>query len=219
MVKQSESFGTLLQLEEKCREFIEQDLPENGDSAHDISHILRVVKNARLILESEEADEEIVIAAAWLHDCVNLPKNHPKRKQASILAAEKATEFLREIGFHQPKIAEVGHAIEAHSFSAGIPPENIEAKIVQDADRLDAIGAIGIARCLMVSGKLDRSLYNSQDPFCENREPDDSIWTIDHFFEKLFKLPDMMHTETARHEAKKRIRFMEEYLSELKREI
>lgn len=209
----------LKNLEIRCRKFIEDELKKRSDSAHDINHILRVVKNAKLILEDESADTETVIAAAWLHDCVILPKNHPDRKKASTRAAEKAGEFLSDIHFDQQKVPAVKHTIEAHSFSAGIPPESIEAKIVQDADRMDAIGAIGIARCLMVGGKLDRSLYNSDDPFCENREPDDSIWTIDHFYTKLFKLPGKMHTKTAKREAEKRVEFMEEFLQQLNNEI
>ncbi|MDX1640206.1 MAG: HD domain-containing protein [Balneolaceae bacterium] len=206
-------------LEKECRKFIKAEFSENGDSAHDLQHILRVVKNAKLILEKEEADPEVVIAAAWLHDCVIVPKNHPDRKRASALAAEKAAEFLGQSDFSHEKIDAVKHAIESHSFSAGIFPESIEAKIVQDADRLDAIGAIGIARCLMVGGKLGRDLYHPEDPLCENRDPDDTAWTIDHFYEKLFKLPELMHTQTAKEEAKKRVQFMEKYLEELKREV
>lgn len=205
--------------EKHCKEFIKKELQKQSDSAHDLNHILRVVKNAKLILESESADSEIVIVAAWLHDCVILPKDHPDRKKASTLAAEKAGKFLSEIEFPSNKIEDVKHAVEAHSFSAGIAPQSIEAKIVQDADRLDAIGAIGIARCLMVGGKLDRPLYEPNDPLSENREPDDSTWTIDHFYEKLFKLPGLMHTSSAKKEAERRVEFMERYLHELKREI
>lgn len=212
------SFG-FQTLEQQCREFIEGVLSEVDDSAHDLNHMLRVVKNAKLILEQEEADAEIVIAAAWLHDCVIIPKNHPDRKRASTLAAEKAGNFLKGIEFPKEKTDATKHVIETHSFSAGISPQSIEAKIVQDADRLDAIGAIGIARCFMVGGKLDRLLYNEDDPFCEKRDPDDTIWTIDHFYKKLFKLPEMMHTEAAKKEGYVRVRFMEEYLMKLKREI
>ena len=205
--------------EKKYKEFIEIKCLENSDSAHDLSHVLRVVKNAKLILEGEDADSEIVIAAAWLHDCVIVPKDHPDRKKASTLAAAKAGAFLSETNFPKEKIDSVKHAIEAHSFSAGIPPESIEAKIVQDADRLDALGAIGIARCFMVGGKLDRGLYDADDPFCKERDPDDRTWTIDHFYKKLFKLQEMMHTKTAKEKAQRRARFMEEYLEELRREI
>lgn len=209
----------LNQLERECRNFIESDSTETGDSAHDLSHIVRVVKIAKKILENEQADAEIVIAAAWLHDCVILPKNHPERKKASLLAAQKAESFLSGTDFPSQKIKQVKHAIEAHSFSAGIYPGTTEAKIVQDADRLDALGAIGIARCLMIGGRLNRPLYHSEDPLSEGRTPDESIWTIDHFYEKLFKLPEMMHTKMAIAEAERRVEFMKQYLRQLKREV
>ena len=210
---------TIPELEKKCRHFLTSEWGENGDSAHDVQHILRVVKAAKELAEKEEADSEVVIAAAWLHDCVIIPKNHPERKKASKLAADKAGRFLSEIHFPSAKIKPVKHAIEAHSYSAGIQPKSLEAKIVQDADRLDALGAIGIARCLMIGGKLNRVLYQPEDPFCEERKPDDGKWTIDHFYEKLFKLTEMMHTNSAKNEAKRRVRFMEEYLQKLKEEI
>jgi uncharacterized protein len=205
-------------LEEKCISFLKKRLNE-ADTAHDFAHTKRVVANAKKLLKTEQADPETVLAAAWLHDCVTLPKNHPERKKASSLAAESAVQFLREIHFPDEKLEETAHAIEAHSFSAGIKPRTMEAKIVQDADRLDALGAIGIARCFAVSGELNRPIYNTDDPFCETREPDDTIWTIDHFYAKLFKLPDFMNTESARAEAEKRAKFMQRYLNQLRNEI
>lgn len=192
---------------------------EEADSAHDIAHIQRVVKSALELSEMENADIEIVTAAAWLHDCVTLPKNHPDRKKASQLAAEKAAGFLNSINFPPQKIDAVSHAIEAHSFSAGIPPKTIEAKIVQDADRLDALGAIGIARCFLVGGAMNSTLYNVEDPFCENREPNDKAWSIDHFYKKLFTLPKTMNTESGKRIAELRVEFMKEYLDQLRREI
>lgn len=189
------------------------------DSAHGLTHIQRVVKSAQAICEREGGDSEVVIAAAWLHDCVSLPKNHPDRSRSSILAGEKAAEFLKNTDFPESKIQYVVHAIEAHSYSAGIKPKTLEAKIVQDADRLDALGAIGIARCLMVGGKLDRPLYHSEDPFCVSREPDDSIYTIDHFYQKLFKLPELLNTESAKKISYDRVKFMKKFLSQLKDEV
>lgn len=189
------------------------------DSAHDFTHILRVVQNATLILKTEEADNDIVIAAAWLHDCVILPKNHPHRKNASSLAADKAKRFLNRKSFPKGKIEQVAHAIEAHSYSAKIPTKTIEARIVQDADRLDAIGAIGIARCFTVGGALNRSLYHPDDPFCTKRDPDDAQWNVDHFYEKLLKLPQAMNTQSAKKEALRRCEFMQTYLDRLKEEI
>ena len=215
----TDAFSHLDDLEKQCEEFLKNGLDVDGDAAHDLEHVRRVVNNGKKILSGERADAEAVIAACWLHDCVVLPKNHPERTKASALAAEKAERFLKEAGFPAEKVNAVKHAIESHSFSAGVPAETIEAKIVQDADRLDAIGAIGTARALMVGGKLDRCLYRSIDPFCEDRDPDDSRFTIDHFYQKLLKLPDQMNTAEASRMAKRRTDFMRRFLVELKLEI
>ncbi|REL38947.1 HD domain-containing protein [Rhodohalobacter sp. SW132] len=207
----------LNQLENSCKTFIEKDV--SADAAHDVAHIQRVVNNSKIILDQTTADRQIVLAASWLHDCVALPKNHPDRKKSSQLAADKAGKFLKSISFPQDKIPAVCHAIESHSFSAGIKPRTPEAEIVQDADRIDALGAIGIARCFAVGGQLKTSLYNPDDPFCEQRIPDDSKFTVDHFFTKLFKLPETMNTEQGRALARDRAKYMEKYLSQLSAEI
>lgn len=200
--------------------FIKTIFDENpADSAHGLAHTQRVVKNAEHLLRTEKADSEIVIAAAWLHDCVILPKNHPDRKKASLWAAEKASLFLSQQKFPSGKISDVVHAIEAHSYSAGIPAETTEARIVQDADRLDALGAIGIARCFLVGGSLNRALYHPDDPFCAKRDADDDQWNIDHFYKKLLKLPYTMNTQSAKEEALRRAEYMQSYLDRLRAEI
>lgn len=191
----------------------------NFDSAHDITHTERVVLNALLLAKEEKCDEEVVLAAAWLHDCVIVPKDDPDRNKASKMAAEKAIGYLKSIQFSLEKIKDIAHAIEAHSFSAGIKPKTIEAKIVQDADRLDALGAIGIARCFIVGGQMNRSLYQPADPFCTQRDPDDNEWTIDHFYTKLFKLPEMMNLESSKKEANRRVDFMKQFLIKMDQEI
>ncbi|MBC7449384.1 MAG: HD domain-containing protein [Hymenobacteraceae bacterium] len=116
-----------------------------GDVAHDAEHIRRVVTNARQLAASTGADERVVVPAAWLHDCVSVAKDSPQRTQASRLAAT-AADFLRASGYPATYIPAIEHAIEAHSFSAGIAPRTLEARVVQDADRLDTLGAVGIAR-------------------------------------------------------------------------
>lgn len=210
--------GDYTKLEKECISFLKKRLGD-AETAHDLAHTKRVVANAKKLLMYEQADSEIVLASAWLHDCVILPKNHPEREKASSLAAETAVQFFREKQFPSEKLEEISHAIKSHSFSAGIKPRTMEAKIVQDADRLDALGSIGIARCFAVAGELNRPIYNPDDPFCENREPDDTLWTIDHFYAKLFKLPFTMNTESARAEALKRLKFMKHYLNRLREEI
>jgi uncharacterized protein len=207
----------LEQLQRDCLAFIGKSTP--ADAAHDLSHIKRVVKNTLYLTDITEADSLITVPSAWLHDCVAVAKDSPLRSQGSKLAADAATQFLSEIDYPQERIAEVYHAIEAHSFTADIPPRSLEAQVVQDADRLDSLGAIGIARCLLVGGRLNSPLCDSEDPFCDRREPDDSLYTIDHFYTKLFKLPDTMQTEAGRIEAHRRAALMQDYLDKLRSEI
>jgi uncharacterized protein len=189
------------------------------DPAHDLSHVLRVVKTAKMLAVAEGANVEVIIPAAWLHDLVNLPKNLPERSSASKLAAIAALEFLSSVDYPQKYFAEIAHAIEAHSFSGGIPPESIEAKIVQDADRLDALGSIGLARLFSISTQLNRPFYHAEDPFAQSRSLDDKQNAIDHIEIKLKKIVELMNTESAKVEAQKRILFIEIFLEQLKSEI
>jgi len=189
------------------------------DPAHDLQHVRRVVNNARHIALAEGADLDVVLPAAWLHDCVSLPKNHPERHLASRQAARLAIDFLAPYGLTDKHLTAVGHAIEAHSFSAGIEAHTLEAKVVQDADRLDALGAVGISRCLLTGGAIQRALYAPDDPFCAQRKADDNQFCIDHFYRKLFNVAETLHTPSARQEAAHRVTFMRAYLSQLGTEI
>lgn len=189
------------------------------DTAHDLAHVHRVVANARRLAVSEHARMEIVLPAAWLHDCVTVPKNSPCRHTASALAARAAGDFLRESAYPPELIPSVEHAIEAHGFSARITPGTPEAMVVQDADRLDALGAIGIARCLALGGAMGRPLYDPREPFPENRTPDDTTNVLDHFYVKLLGLADTMTTAAGRGEARSRTVFMHRYLEQLGTEI
>lgn len=209
--------NSLSELERCCERLIKERMVH--DAAHDLAHIKRVVNSARQLALSEGASLAIVVPAAWLHDLVNYPKNHPKRAFASIESSEHAHAFLKSIGVPDANIVAIQHAICAHSFSANIVPQTIEAKVVQDADRLDAIGAIGIARCMMVGGQLNRVLYELDDPFCGMREPDDRSFTLDHFYQKLLCLESSFQTESARHEASQRTQFMHTFLQQLRREL
>jgi uncharacterized protein len=190
-----------------------------GDAAHDLGHIRRVVANARRLAAAEGARLEVVLPAAWLHDCVMVPKDSPQRAQASRLAAERAVQWLRAWDYPAALLPGIAHAIEAHSFSAGLVPQTPEAKVVQDADRLDALGAVGLARCLMLGGETGRPLYAAEDPFCARRAPDDRTSCLDHFQTKLLKLEGTMQTASGRREAKKRTEFLQEFIRTLRREI
>lgn len=203
-------------LERRCAEKL---TAASGDAAHDLEHVRRVVRNARGLAAAEGARLEVVLPAAWLHDCVTVPKDSPQRAQASRLAAAQAVAWLRAWGWAEALLPDIAHAIEAHSFTAAIPPRTVEAKVVQDADRLDALGAVGLARCLMLGGAMGRPLYAAGDPFCERRAPDDRVSGVDHFYTKLLKLEGTMQTASGRAEARQRTEFLLQFLKELKRNL
>lgn len=195
------------------------EVASSDDPAHDLLHFKRVVGLARRFCEQEKAQAEIVIPAAWLHDLVIVPKNSPIRSQASKLSAERALEFLTAIEYPKIYFTDIAHAIEGHSFSANIEAKTLEAKIVQDADRLDGLGAIGIARCFATAGLLKRPFYNPDDPFCDTRTPDDAHFTLDHFFTKLFKTAETLKTKSGLEEGRRRVDTMKAYLSTLRLDI
>jgi uncharacterized protein len=190
------------------------------DGAHDLQHLHRVWHSAgKLLTQYPNADALVVLAACYLHDLVNLPKNHPERHFASRQAAALATAKLAEAGFPPDRLASVAHAIEAHSFSAAIVPQTLEARIVQDADRLDALGAIGLARLYYTAGRMGSALAHPDDPAAVHRQPDDRAYALDHIECKLATLPATMQTEAGRALANERLdwlrgfrdRFLEEW--------
>lgn len=189
----------------------------NHDASHDLGHFQRVYAAAKEIAERETApvDFLILLAAAYFHDIVCLPKNHPNNSFSSRYAAAKAREILNDMQFPSDKIDGVCHAIEAHSFSAGIPPTTLEAKILQDADRMEALGALGVLRTFYVSGRLERQPYDPKDLYAKSRPLDDKAFGLDHFYVKLFKLPSMLQTEGGRHLAESRSLFLEWFVKEL----
>ncbi len=192
---------------------------ELADSGHGIDHVRRVVENAKRIGIAENADHDVYLPAAWLHDCVLVSKNSPERKMASSLAAISAERFLTSIEYPDNLRASIAACIRSHSFSANIPCESIEAKVVQDADRLEAVGAIGLARCLMTGGSMRQRLYHPDQPFPIDRVPMDSEQSVDHFFAKLLGLQKTMQTQAGRDEADRRTQFLIEFLRQLCYEI
>jgi uncharacterized protein len=177
-----------------------------NDGAHDASHLERVWRNAQALLAHHpEADALVVMAACYLHDLVNLPKNDPDRAQASRRSALLARVELTRLGFPADRLDAVAHAIEAHSFSAAIAPTTLEAKIVQDADRLDSLGAVGLARMFYVSGSMGRALAHATDPLASDRALDDGEFSLDHIVVKLAKLPAMMQLDAGRALAEARL--------------
>ena len=178
-------------------EYIEE-LFRNDSGGHDAEHTLRVYRNALLIAEGEPGcDREIVALAAMLHDIDDHKLFHTENDA-------NARAFLEKHGFTPERIDQICRAIDSVSFSRnrGKHPDTLEGKIVQDADRLDAIGAVGIARTFAYGGEHGRSLNSS----------------IDHFHEKLLLLKEEMNTSEAKKIAEERHRFLELFLNEYERE-
>ena len=205
------------QLQDVCLDYLKEVM--TADPAHDITHVQRVVQNTIQLTKTENGNAAVSVPAAWLHGCVSVAKDSPLRKQASKLAAQEAIRFLESINYPPDLLAQIHHAIEAHSFSANIPAETLEASIVQDADRLEAVGAIGIARCFLTGGSMGTPLYEPTDPFAENRDLDDRRYTLDHFYCKLLGLVDTMKTEAGKAEAVKRTDYIKAFLKQLGSEI
>jgi uncharacterized protein len=193
---------------------------EGRDPAHDFHHIMRVYKNAKRIGRREGTNMEILLPAVLLHDLIVYPKGSAKSSKSSDESADLAANILQSYGYTQDQINQICYCIRAHSFSKRLVPASLEGRILQDADRLDALGAIGIARTFSVAGSENRTFYNPNDPFCKsNRDLDDMQWTLDHFQTKLLKLEDFMHTQTAKKMAKERTRFMKLFIRQLQKEI
>lgn len=184
----------------------------DDDGAHDLSHLHRVWQTAQqLLAASPAADALVVLAACYLHDLVNLAKDHPERHLASQQAADLACRQLAALDFPADKLAAVGHAIAAHSFSAGIAPRTLEAKIVQDADRLDALGAVGLARLFYTAGRLNSALAHPDDPLGDGRPLDDKAYALDHIAVKLATLPATMQTAAGRRLGEQRLHWLEDF--------
>lgn len=190
-----------------------------NDQAHDLAHTMRVYNNAKKICKNEDADEKLVLSSVLLHDIVSFPKSDKRSKLSAVKSAQESKKILKKYDFTLAEIRVICDAIRDHSFSRNKIPKTMEGKILQDADRLDAIGAIGIARVFTVGGSEKRLLYNEEDPFCTTRSPDDKTWTLDHFYKKLLKLESLMNTKSGKIEAKKRSKFLRDFLAHLGREI
>ena len=187
----------------------------NNDPAHDLEHIMRVYRNAEKICKTESGNKKLILSAVLLHDIIK-SKN---QKDSASKSAKLAKKILYSNRFTSNEIIIITDAIKEHSFSKQKTPSTKEGKILQDADRLDAIGAIGIARVFSFSGSNNRPLYDPKDPFSKNRNLNDNKWALDHFFKKLLTLEQKMNTKTGKLLAKKRTKILKNYLKEIKDEI
>lgn len=210
------AFAPLIDL---AAQLLPHALEPSDDGAHDLAHLQRVWHNVRTLQAEEGGNLEVLLAAVLLHDCVAVEKNSPLRAQASRLAAEKASAVLTDLRWPEAKIKTVAHAIEAHSFSANITPVTLEAKIVQDADRLDSLGMLGVARTFYVAGRMGSELYDPQDPEAEHRDYNDTRFCLDHFQTKLLHLADGFRTAAGQRLAQIRHQRLKGFMEQFKEEI
>lgn len=190
----------------------------DDDPGHDLSHSLRVALWTLRLADAGVARESS-IAAALLHDAINLPKDSAERSEASVRSARLARELLPEHGFDDAAVEDISEAIRDHSYSRGATPSRPLGRALQDADRLEGLGALGIFRTVSTGVRMNARYFDPDDPWAETRELDDKRQTVDHFFVKLLKLPETMNTDAGRREARRRADFMVEFLRQLGDEL
>lgn len=190
----------------------------DDDPGHDLEHCLRVagwtLRCADGRVEAREA-----IAAALLHDVINVPKDDPRRAQASLLSAAETRRVLPGHGFDTSAIDRIAEAIEDHSYSRGASPRSDLGRALQDADRLEALGALGLCRTISTGTRMGGRYFEASDPWARSRPLDDRRYGVDHFFTKLLKLGETMQTKVGREEAARRTAFLERFLDQLADEL
>ncbi len=194
-----------------------EDIFKKAERAHDFSHSQRVFKlSLDLASEYTNINKTLLFAVCCFHDIGRaMPENN---KNHALISAEWSLKNFSRYGFTNQEIQEAASAIETHSWSMRKTPENLMGIILQDADRLDSLGAIGLMRTFAFY--KGRTLYDEADPFLEsNRKPDENHYILDHIFVKLLKIPETLNTDKAKKIGLKRVNFMKLFLERLRREI
>lgn len=196
-----------------------------GELAHDRFHIARVYRWALRLAPEAGADPDLAGAAALVHDLVFVAKDSPERASGGERSAAAAPVLLAAAGYGADAIAAIAAAVATSSWSRGLAPAGALGAVLQDADRLDALGALGLMRNLacaqhMARPEREAGFYHPDDPLHRSARPlDDRAWAADHCFAKLLRLAAGMHTATARAEAARRHAFIEGWLRELETEL
>ncbi|MFH2097405.1 MAG: HD domain-containing protein [bacterium] len=191
-----------------------------ADVAHDLRHTLRVLRISEKIGLIEKADLDILLPAAIFHDVIISPKHHPRARSDSIMSADFARKILCSIRrYPEQKIEYVCAAIAECAFTKESVSHTLEGRILQDADRLDALGALGIMRAFATTGQLRIPFYHENNPFCRKRKPDPKLYGVDFFFTRLLKLTSGMHTVTGLKLAKQRTGYIRKFLTQLDKEL
>lgn len=189
------------------------------NAGHDFSHVERVTRVAGELAARESCDRKVVLAAALLHELVNHPKNHERSSMSGHDCGEAAGILMDSLGIDAAVASRVTACIVSHGWSAGKAPPSAEAAVLQDADRLDALGAIGLARCVATGVEMGAALFHPKDPFARERELDDKAFSLDHLARKLFKLPDTFRTAAARKMALSRVAFLRSFVAQVAEEL
>ncbi|MDE1825758.1 MAG: HD domain-containing protein [Candidatus Micrarchaeota archaeon] len=208
---EKKTFGELVSIAKKHQ--------VKNDISHGFNHVQRVLANAMLIANEEGGDMDVVIPAALFHDIVMYHKDDPRSPREHKESAMLASEILAQMNFPKEKIGRVSYAIESCSFTRGINPVTLEAKILQDADMLESTGAISLMRAFASAGMLSRNLYDSNDTFCRSRKPEPLVYGLDLLYLRLLKIKGRLHTKTAKRIGLRRHKFLLKFISELKEEF
>lgn len=201
------------ELKEKVKEIIQE-----GDGGHDLDHLLRVYNNALLLSKGELVDLDVVKVSALLHDIARPLQDKEKICHAEE-GAKMATEILEKMNFPKDKIPKIASVIATHRYSKQLEPETKEAAIIQDADRLDALGAITIARIFAYGGKKNRLLHTPEISPMKVYDGSESSSGINHFYEKILKIkPENFHTKKAQEIAKGRSDFVKQFVERFEKE-
>lgn len=205
--------------EKELREIASERIPRD-DPSHDLGHALRIVSTAKRIAAVEGGDLDVIIPAALFHDLIVHPKDSPASADSSRDSADAAESILRGLDWYpEVKIAHVRRAIERCSFSKDLPKDSIEEEIVQDADLLESLGAIAVARTFCSTGQMKRVFYDPDDPTAEKRVLDPKRYALDLFPARLFMARERLATHEARRMAGPRELFLHAFYERFMEEI
>ncbi|WP_458208468.1 HD domain-containing protein [Haladaptatus sp. NG-SE-30] len=191
---------------------------EDVAPAHDWHHVRRVATLAETLVSEYDANETVLFTAVWLHDVGRGREDRGEIDDHAGWGAKEAGRILAEYDVSDSEIESVQHCIRAHRFSNDVEPETLEAKLLSDADNLDAIGAVGIARNFCFSGEHDQALHDPALPL-DADDTTSGATAINHFYKKILRLPERMYTDAGRRLADERGAFVERFLERFEHEV
>jgi uncharacterized protein len=192
---------------------------DGASLAHDWHHVRRVARLAETLVEesADDLDDQVLFAAVWLHDIGRGREDRGEIEDHAEWGADEAADVLRDLGADAETIERVRHCIRAHRYSNDVDPETREAELLSDADNLDALGAVGIARVFAYGGELGQPIHDPDLP----PETDDSIageTQFNHIHEKILDLPERMYTDAGRELADERAAYVAAFADRFERE-